>query len=209
MAHTFTPKQVADQLHVTTQSVRRYTDKLGKHLSAGANGRPRVFTAEDVYILKTASTWLSGGMTYHDVDDRLGSLTMPDHVTDLVLVDVDETAETAPAIPEALAILNQLTDAVMALTAAQASTTGIYRRLDELDDRQTLQHTAHMADVQSMADRLRKTEADFDARLAMMRQETAEQVSRHVPVRTAVMLILVSSLLTLAIGGVVFLIFGQ
>lgn len=203
MTNTLTPKETADRLGVTTQSVRRYTDKLGRHLSPGATARPRQFTPEDVYILQTAAAWLSAGMTYADVDQRLDGLTLPESVTDIVLADSDNVA--APAVPAALEILTSMTSAIEALTARQADIDGIRSRVDELADRQTVQHTAHMRDVETMAERVRQQQSALDVKLATVQ----DQVSGRVPVRTAILFFLLGALVTAGIVAFVFLFLVQ
>ena len=66
-----TTSEVAKALGVSSATVRNYTQKFGNHLSAGANGRPRRFSDDDLRILNTARSLLAEGLRYEETNERL------------------------------------------------------------------------------------------------------------------------------------------
>lgn len=92
------PGQVAKQLGVSTQTVRRYCTQLWKHLSEGASpqkGQARTLTDKDVLVLKQAHTWLDSGHTYEEVKQMLDGIDVETAVTPIEDVTPDITIETA------------------------------------------------------------------------------------------------------------------
>ena len=84
--------QVAQELDLSAQSVRRYAHEFRDHLGPDANpghGATRQFTPEDVQVMRAAKRFLMSGLTYEVTNERL----------DLVSIDVPSdpppTASTA------------------------------------------------------------------------------------------------------------------
>ena len=84
--------QVAQELDLSAQSVRRYAHEFRGHLGPDANpghGATRQFTPEDVQVMRAAKRFLMSGLTYETTNQRL----------DLVSIDVPSdpppTASTA------------------------------------------------------------------------------------------------------------------
>ena len=84
--------QVAQELDLSAQSVRRYAHEFRDHLGPDANpghGATRQFTPEDVQVMRAAKRFLMSGLTYETTNQRL----------DLVSIDVPSdpppTASTA------------------------------------------------------------------------------------------------------------------
>ena len=84
--------QVAQELDLSAQSVRRYAHEFRDHLGPDANpghGATRQFTPEDVQVMRAAKRFLMSGLTYEVTNERL----------DLVSIDIPPdpppTASTA------------------------------------------------------------------------------------------------------------------
>jgi DNA-binding transcriptional MerR regulator len=152
MANIYTPKKAADTIGITSQSIRRYCDRFSRFLSPGAcpgPDRARLLTAEDVYILQQVYRLTTTGLTYDEIEEELANLPMPE------IVEIEPTGETLPAVPEGLAVLQQMTDtlqgvqeALHTLARSQADTSALHSRLDALTDSQA-QQTSQQAEQQA------------------------------------------------------------
>ena len=83
--------QVAQDLDLSAQSVRRYAHEFREHLGPDANpghGATRQFSSEDIQVMRAAKRFLMSGLTYEVTNERL----------DLVSIDVpsDPTPTTSP-----------------------------------------------------------------------------------------------------------------
>lgn len=132
---TMTPKEAADIIGVTAQSVRRYTQRFSRFLSPGASpepGHPRTLTPEDVYILQFVADQTRDGQDYDTVEEMLETLPLPETVE-------LPAQETVPQVPEGLAVLSRLGDtldrvegSLTALSGQVTETNTLHHRLDQL-----------------------------------------------------------------------------
>ena len=117
--NSYTPKQAADLIGCTAQTIRRYTPLFQRHLSEGASpakGARRELSDLDVYILRRVYVLARDGETMESIDTILDTLTLPEDVQPLAL----DPSPTPQAIPEALALLTSIGSTLDTLTAIQA-----------------------------------------------------------------------------------------
>lgn len=138
---THSTREAAAQIGVAPQSIRRYCDRFGRFLSPGASpgpGAARTLTPEDVYILQTIYALTQGGLSYEDVETQLETLTLPD----VVDMGQNDGAITTPAVPEGLALLQQMSEALTALAQAHQDTQHLQAKIDALQSAQHAQEGA-------------------------------------------------------------------
>jgi DNA-binding transcriptional MerR regulator len=117
--NTYSPKQAADLIGCTAQTIRRYTTHFQRHLSEGASPAPgarRELTDLDLYVLRRVFVLARDGETLENIDAILETLTLPEDVQPLAL----DPSPTPQAIPEALALLTSIGSTLDTLTALQS-----------------------------------------------------------------------------------------
>ncbi len=132
---TFTPKKAAEEIGCSSDTIRRYCALYKRHLSDSATptpGRPRMLTAVDIYILKTAKAQTEAGLTIEEIDDILSTVAIPEEV-----VDEQKAGEVAtmpaPASDEGVgyALLRQMATALDKLEAKEARLAKVEADLEE------------------------------------------------------------------------------
>lgn len=124
----FTPKQVAQMVGTSTNTIRRYAHEFRGHLSPDANPTPgghRRFTAEDVAILRAARGHLVAGQTYERVN----------HLLETVVVDVDPAqtvaGEAVATVPGGDAVA-ELVPLLRSLVATESDLQGLAQTVQQL-----------------------------------------------------------------------------
>ena len=112
----YAPSEVADiitaqdpSITVSTDTIRRYSSRFSRFLSSSANpgkGKPRLYTAEDIYMLATIKRLTEQSNTYDDIDLLLERLPVPEHF------DVPEVQHSVPELPAPVAALQQIGSAL-------------------------------------------------------------------------------------------------
>lgn len=155
---TFTPKKAAEEIGCSSDTIRRYCALFARHLSEGATpqaGRPRLLTPEDVYLLGIAKQQIEIGATVEEVDTLLSTVAVPAEIAAPALSEA--LAPASPEVPEALALLRQMTSALERIEAKEGRLAKLEedgatkaKRIDQLEDqvedlRKTLQGLASPA----------------------------------------------------------------
>jgi DNA-binding transcriptional MerR regulator len=121
--NSYQTSQVADQLGVSVSTVRRLCGRYAAHLSADATppaGGRRLFTVDDVEVLRLANRWTVEGMEEEEIDRRLSqSMTLP---------AITEPPQPPTELPQ--------------LPRLQIDTTGIQSQVDRLIESQQAQTAA-------------------------------------------------------------------
>lgn len=110
---TFTPKKAAEEIGCSSDTIRRYCALFARHLSEGATpqaGRSRLLTQEDVYLLGVAKKQIENGLTVEEVDILLSTVAVPASM--VAPAPSEALAPASPEVPEALALLRQMTSAL-------------------------------------------------------------------------------------------------
>jgi DNA-binding transcriptional MerR regulator len=77
----FTPKQAADQVGCSPDTIRRYAKEFSRHLSEGATpstGQPRLLTAVDVYLLQLVKQEVDRKTSPAAIHSLLESVALPE-----------------------------------------------------------------------------------------------------------------------------------
>ena len=140
--------QVAQDLDLSAQSVRRYAHEFRDHLGPDANpghGATRQFSSEDIQVMRAAKRFLMSGLTYETTNQRL----------DLVSIDV-------PSDPPPTA------STAVDLQPLQSTVSIVLAHIDRMD--QTLQST--------LTDRLtdRQTVVQLAATVEKMREDRTRPI---------------------------------
>lgn len=138
---TFQPSTAAKMIGASVASVRAYANRFGDFLSPSATpppGQGRLFTEEDLKVLRFVKTSTDGGATLDEVRKRLqageveGFDWSPDEVAQVEAQEAAQT-QTALAIPQVFAqFFTQLQEArrVEALEARQREADLVARLLE-------------------------------------------------------------------------------
>jgi DNA-binding transcriptional MerR regulator len=111
--------QVAQDLDLSAQSVRRYAHEFRDHLGPDANpghGATRQFSSEDIQVMRAAKRFLMSGLTYETTNQRLD------------LVSIDVPSDPPPTVSTAVD-----------LQPLQSTVSIVLAHIDRMD--QTLQST--------------------------------------------------------------------
>jgi len=127
-----TPHEAAEAVGVGVQSIRRWCEWHGVHLSAGASpgpGIPRRLTLRDVEVLITVKDLRYQGLQTEAINERLRSTAFPeidDSPSDNPSMDSSEVTIAQPTSPEPhseaplmLAVVNDLQTQIRALQQAR------------------------------------------------------------------------------------------
>lgn len=130
---TLTPKEAAEAVGCSADTIRRYCTLYSRHLSEGAappKGRPRVLTLVDVELLKIAKRQTELGEPVEAVDTFLESvaLDLPEETFEIEPVD-DQVGEE---IPEGLALMRQMVNSLDRLANQEDRLQRIEEALDRL-----------------------------------------------------------------------------
>lgn len=130
---TLTPKESAEAVGCSADTIRRYCTLYSRHLSEGATppkGRPRVLTLVDVELLKIAKRQTELGEPVEAVDTFLESvaLDLPEETFEIEPVD-DQVGEE---IPEGLALMRQMVNSLDRLANQEDRLQRIEEALDRL-----------------------------------------------------------------------------
>ena len=137
----FSPKQVAENLHVSSSTVRRYAATFGDLLSAHANpesGKRRSFTTADVEKLRLIQGYLAAGLSEQDTRAQLIT-----HEPVTVLLRESSETTYGSSIEHTLSVLadqkhllevqaRQIADQSQRLTQQDAKIARLEARLDHL-----------------------------------------------------------------------------
>lgn len=110
------PVDVAKRLDVSTNTIRRWANEFGLHLSPEASpapGRARSFSPRDLYVLGQVHQLSQQGLTLAQIDVTLQSLELPDVVAPLT---AEEEASAPVELPEGLQLLQSMVGALDNLT---------------------------------------------------------------------------------------------
>lgn len=148
---TYTVKEIADEIGVSLDTVRRYSRQFARHLSEDASPEPgtmRLFTPADLYVLRIARQQMRSGQTYEQVDEYLVSIEVPD--------DLAQDEDTGQALATTAA-LQQVTSAVLRLSDQQSRIDALETRLAMLaspssdeDTHQVLEALHTLAEAQKV-----------------------------------------------------------
>lgn len=123
---TYTVKEIADEIGVSLDTVRRYSRQFARHLSEDASPAPgtmRLFTQADLYVLRIARQQMRAGQTYEQVDEYLVNIEVPDNL--------NQDQDTGQALATTAA-LQQVTSAVLRLSDQQSRIDALESRLASL-----------------------------------------------------------------------------
>lgn len=133
---TYTVSQIADDLNVSTDTVRRYTRHFDSHLSEDASPEPgsvRLFTPADLFMLRQAREYMRSGHTYDQTDDYLATIRAPDDLPEETSTDLATTA----AVQQVTSALLSLTETIEQQNALLTRTDAQESRIDAQEDAQT------------------------------------------------------------------------
>lgn len=125
-----TPAQVAKVTNVTSQSIRNWSREYAAFLSPGANAQARLYTDEDVQILRLVADLRKSGMPRDEVAARLRN-------GDTAPPVIDASPQIAPNEPQ-----NELNTSLamqMGFSALQGHVDALARRVDALAMEQSAQ----------------------------------------------------------------------
>ena len=130
MTDNYTPSQVATRLDVSTNTIRRWCEQYADHLSEEANGRPRIFSEQDIAVFEYVAACRTDGMTPDDIGQRLDETTLtPAEI--VVPEDAEKPQieqEPSPDIQAPALLLQAHTEALQRLTSRLEN-----QRIDEVE----------------------------------------------------------------------------
>lgn len=128
---TYTTKQTADKLNVTTNTIRNWSSIYGDHLADSARPKgagERRFTDRDITVLEYIKTLKSEGLREEQIKQRLNetSFSAAEIVDDAQLMTNAAQLPEAPVTPvtspvEASTVLLTLQDVLRRIEAVEAS----------------------------------------------------------------------------------------
>lgn len=160
---TYTVKEIADEIGVSLDTVRRYSRRFARHLSDDAAPEPgtmRLFTPADLYVLRIARQQMRSGKTYEDVDLFLGFVEVPKEAQEQPHSPSTDLATTA-ALQQVTSALLRLTDQQERIAGQITQTQALERRLDTLTESQSRldQITAQLDQIRQEQSQLRQATA--------------------------------------------------
>jgi DNA-binding transcriptional MerR regulator len=124
----YTASQVAQKVNITSQSVRNYSGTYAEFLSPGASGEDgtRLYTDEDVEVLRTVAGLRKTRMPHAEITERLRSQQAPP-IIEGVATTLNEATETQKQP------LNEALDPLAIPSSILARFEAVERRLDTQD----------------------------------------------------------------------------
>jgi len=124
----YRPGEIASEIGIPASTLRTWAERFASHFDGGVRDRPltakgkptmRMYSRRDVQTLRQIQAMLAGGLSYEQIEDRLGVVELPAVIPE----PQSKALEVLPKLAEALTVIanqrNRLDDLEARLEALE------------------------------------------------------------------------------------------